>query len=95
MGNYDPWEDQYDGGKEPAPDVAYQLLAVLQRYAPDSEAQARCTDYLARMQRDGATTREVALAMTGALMDGLRHGNWIWKHVPPHQRDGLELRDVG
>jgi hypothetical protein len=78
VSDYDPWEDTHDGADELAPDVSYQILAILQQYAPNSDAEAKCTEYLARMQRDGATTREVALAMAGALVDGLRHGNWIW-----------------
>jgi hypothetical protein len=76
--SYDPWEDTHDGG-ENEPDVGYQLLAVLQRFAPNAEARAKCTRYMARMQSNDATTKEVALAMAGALMDGLRHGNWIWE----------------
>jgi hypothetical protein len=76
VSDYDPWEDQYDGSQKL--DTSYQLLAVLQRYAPDREAKAKCTRYMARMQRDGATQKEVDLAMAGALLDGLRYGNWIW-----------------
>jgi hypothetical protein len=86
VSGYDPWEDTHDGSQKmdtyDERETGYQLLAVLQRYAPDHEAKARCTEYLARMQRDGATQKEVDLAMAGALLDGLRYGNWLWNSVP-------------
>jgi hypothetical protein len=56
----------------------YLLLGVMQDYAPNTEAQKIAAAHLKKMQSGGATEKEIDLAMAGALLDGLRHGNWPW-----------------
>lgn len=59
------------------------LLAALQSYAPNGDAQVKAAELVQNAQRHGANDDEVIEALAGAILDGLRHGNWPW----PAQRD--------
>jgi hypothetical protein len=70
-------------------ETSYKLLAVLQHYAPTGAEQERCAHFLAEMQLGGDTQQEIDAALAGALLDGLRHGNWPWA-VPRAQQPDYE-----
>jgi hypothetical protein len=57
----------------------YNLLGILQNYAPNGDAQKSCTEMYWKLCRSGMTDEEIDLAMAGAIVDGLRHGNWPWR----------------
>lgn len=63
---------------------AYTLLGVLLAHAPDRSAQAVTSAWYNRIQADGAYGGTLEMTVAGALVDGLRHGNWPWT-VPPVQ----------
>lgn len=55
------------------------LLAILQDYAPNGPAQQKCTELLWSLQKTwGANYDKINEHLAGALIDGLRHGNWPW-----------------
>ncbi len=55
-----------------------RLLGILQEHAPNSDAQQKCTELVQRMQRDQMPGFKIEEALAGALLDGLRNGNWPW-----------------
>jgi hypothetical protein len=59
-------------------DQAHTMLGVLQAYAPDGPSQVRVAEYYKSMIAEGATGRDMMIALTGMLNDGLRTGNWPW-----------------
>ena len=63
-------------------DIAYQLLGILQHYAPTSREQEICTKIYNDAQRHGATHPELIKMLGYALVDGLAHGNWPWTEAP-------------
>jgi hypothetical protein len=56
----------------------YKLLTVLQSYAPDEAAQVLVTKQLHEAQAEGASESALELMLAGAIVDGLRFGNWPW-----------------
>jgi hypothetical protein len=60
------------------PDVPYQLLTILQYYAPNGAAQQQASDIYNEMFKEGQATKEIACHLSGILHDGLRSGNWPW-----------------
>lgn len=82
---------------------ATSLLAILQDYAPNGPAQQKCTELLWSLQETwGANYDKINECMTGALIDGLRHGNWPWSSYSMQDHgdiqtdeSGLEAEDVG
>jgi hypothetical protein len=57
----------------------FHLLKVLRAYAPNEAARLQCDELLDTVRRDlGENTAEVDKVLAGALLDGLRHGNWPW-----------------
>lgn len=59
-------------------EASYRLLGILQEYAPNGKAQERCADIYNEAKRSGATEKDLARTMTGAIYDGLAYGNWPW-----------------
>jgi hypothetical protein len=57
--------------------IAYQLLGILQEYAPGLSSQQICVKYYQDVQK-GAEDREVVRRMVNSLADGLNYGNWPW-----------------
>lgn len=62
--------------------IAYQLLGILQKYAPNSDAQVLCTKFYRDMVADGFSAADMVKAQAGAIMDGLENGNWPWIVYP-------------
>ena len=56
----------------------YDLLTILQHFAPKGEDQAFCAHLYNEMHKDGCTSREIEINLVGMLSDGLKHGNWPW-----------------
>ena len=56
----------------------YQLLSMLQSYAPNGTAQNDCTRLLHELEGDELTERQIVRALAAWLLDGLDHGNWPW-----------------
>ena len=65
---------------------SYQLLTILQSYAPDGTAQQMCADFYAELQAAGFSGRELDLRLMYALHDGLQAGNWLWDPPPGRER---------
>lgn len=55
---------------------AYQLLGILQSYAPNASAQVKCTQIYNEAMAGGQ--HRATLVMVEALHDGLKFGNWPW-----------------
>lgn len=58
--------------------VAYQLLGILQKYAPNGPAQHQCANWFTDMQADKVPAKEMVKQLSGCINDGLRSGNWPW-----------------
>ena len=58
--------------------TSYQLLGILQHYAPNGAAQQKCGDFYGELQRDGLSGQELDRQLVNVLQDGLAHGNWPW-----------------
>lgn len=57
----------------------YQLLTLLQDYAPDAEAQQKCSEIYWELQKDnGYESPKTERALIGILHDGVAHANWPW-----------------
>lgn len=56
--------------------IAYSLLTILQSYAPNGDAQAKCTDYYNLIYKEDYSNLNIRLV--NALHDGLTYGNWLW-----------------
>ena len=54
------------------------LLGVLFDYAPDGPAQEQCVKMVWQAEADHAKTEEITAMLAGALLNGIRHGNWPW-----------------
>ena len=65
--------------------IAYWLLGVLQKYAPDTKAQEQCAEIYRQMEADGLSSRQKVTQLSGAILDGTNLGNWPWTdyQVPP------------
>jgi len=59
-------------------DRMYELLTILQSYAPKGSDQAYCAEQVNRMAADGMSLRTQAIYLARAIADGLAHGNWPW-----------------
>jgi len=53
--------------------VAYELLGILQYYAPNTEAQRICTELY-----NGTPQESQVKILINALADGTNYGNWPW-----------------
>lgn len=59
-------------------DNAYNLLMILQSYAPDGIAQQKCANAYNEAIADGTTGNKLVALLAGYLIDGLTYGNWLW-----------------
>lgn len=62
-------------------DASYQLLGILQGYAPTGSAQEKCSELYREAQSEGRAGRELDKILAGAIYDGLNSGNWPWVDV--------------
>lgn len=56
----------------------YELLTILQSYAPKGSDQEYCATIVNQMAADGINLRSQSVYLAGAITDGLSHGNWPW-----------------
>ena len=59
-------------------EVAYELLGILTKYAPDRAAQMRCAEWYNTMRAEGETPSSIVRALVGCIHDGKCSGNWPW-----------------
>lgn len=67
-----------DDGEVNQQAVAYELLTLLQAYAPNGEAQDICSRMYNSLIKSGMAWYMIVSTMLGSLSDGLRYGNWPW-----------------
>lgn len=65
---------------------AYQILGIVQEYAPNLDAQNRVSALFNTSEASGG---DPLVTMANVLADGLNHGNWPW-----HISDTRKLRSV-
>lgn len=53
-----------------------QLFAAAMDLSPSSDEQFAFTSLLSQARRDGASDREICVALLGAMQDGIKYGNW-------------------
>lgn len=58
--------------------IEYRLLGILQEFAPNGEAQQRCTDVVHKLQQEGASAGALQLWLINTLQEGITYGNWPW-----------------
>lgn len=56
----------------------YDLLSILQAFAPDADAQQKVTEMYNKIIQSNGYTKPAVRYMTNALYYGLTHGNWPW-----------------
>ena len=56
----------------------YQMLGVLQTFAPNGEAQAKCTEVYNKAIKDGANDEDLLKMLVGMMVDGIYNGCWPW-----------------
>ena len=59
-------------------DLTYNLLTVLQAYAPTGTEQGQVAQTVNEMRAAGEPERNIQLTLAGSITDGLRYGNWPW-----------------
>jgi hypothetical protein len=58
-------------------DVAYQLLGILQHYAPTGAEQQLVANLYNEIKAEGSD-RKLVIELSGMLIDGLAEHNWPW-----------------
>ncbi len=69
---------------------AEALLAVLVQYAPSASAHQACANLYSDASMQALKDHEdkdqyekaIEITMAGAILDGLRYGNWPWTSPP-------------
>lgn len=56
----------------------YNLLGVLQSYAPTIREQTQCAVIYHKMESAGESDTSIETALAQMISDGLTHGNWPW-----------------
>lgn len=67
---------QFIGRVDPARDIGYSLLGIAQALAPNGIIQENLAIVYRDMQKQGESEKAIAMSFAGAIVDGLRHGNW-------------------
>lgn len=62
---------------------SYQLLTILQSYAPDGPAQTKCNEIYWAAEKEGSQGRRLEFILVQALHTGLAFGIWPWTVTPP------------
>jgi hypothetical protein len=57
-------------------DVKRSLLHVANVFAPDAGVQRAFTELVHSLELTQSSQKDVALALTGRIYDGLAYGNW-------------------
>jgi hypothetical protein len=60
------------------PTTPYQMLGVLQTFAPNGEAQAKCTLIYNEAIKHGADDKDLLRMLVGILVDGVYSEVWPW-----------------
>ena len=60
-----------------------RLLAILQSYAPNAQAQTVCAQLQWDAEKQGAKPQDITEMFTVSILDGLRYGNWPWVPAQP------------